>query len=361
MECQVEKVKLELGNQISTEQEARKHRYAVLAKWVDAGDLLLTGQHASDQSESFLLALKRGSGPKGLSAMAQSALFGHGSIVRPLLTVSREQVEEFAREQKLDWIEDESNRDTRYDRNFLRHEVMPVLKSRWPSMEQSILRSAKLCADQEALLQELLEDKLAAMTGEYSELSISMLNEQSTQARNQLIRMWLQKQSSLMPSLRQLELLWQEVALASQDANPKLVLSSGEVRRYQQQLYFLPHLNDVSDWSNVIQFGQALVLPDSLGTLKMSKVATSNVQALRLPREDETVRVIFNPEGLTAHPVGRGHSRKLKKLFQEYGIPSWLRNRTPIIMYNDRLATVVNMFVDKEFSGQDCEFRWNKV
>jgi len=361
IECRVEKVKLELGNQISTEQEARKHRYAALAKWMDSGDLLLTGQHASDQSESFFLALKRGSGPKGLSSMAESSPFQQGTIVRPLLSVTREQVEEFAREQQLDWIEDESNQDTRYDRNFLRHEVMPVLRSRWPSIEQSVLRSAKLCADQEALLQELLQDKLAGMTGENLQLSIVKLSEQSTLARNQLIRMWLEQQSSLMPSVRQLELLWQEVAMASQDANPKLVLSSGEVRRYQQQLYFLPHLNDISGWSNVIQIGQELVLPDNLGSLKMNKATGSATLALRSPNEDEVVRVIFNPEGLSAHPEDRGHSRKLKKLFQEYAIPSWLRNRTPIIMYNDRLATVVNMFVDKDFSGQDCEFCWNKV
>lgn len=361
IDCRIEKVELTLGNQISTEQEARKHRYKALAKWMNDGDLLLTGQHASDQSESFFLALKRGSGPKGLASMAESGKFQQGIILRPLLSVSREQIEQFARQQGLDWIEDESNKDTRYDRNFLRHKVMPVLKSRWPAMEQSVLRSAKLCADQEALLQQLLTEKLAEMTGDNSELCINRLGKQTSLARNQLIRMWLEGQSSLMPSVRQLELIWQEVAMASHDANPKLVIASGEVRRYQQQLYFLPHLNDISEWSNVIQIGQELVLPDNIGTLKMSMVTKPNSHALRLPREDENVRVIFNPEGLSAHPTGRGHSRKLKKLFQEYAIPSWLRNRTPIIMYNDRLAMVVNMFVDKDFSGQDCEFLWNKV
>ncbi|MEF1262348.1 tRNA lysidine(34) synthetase TilS, partial [Vibrio harveyi] len=251
--CTVERVELDINSGESIELLAREARYQALEKHIQMGDLLLTGQHADDQVETFLLALKRGSGPKGLSAMAESMPFAGGILVRPLLTVKREQIEAAAREQKLDWVEDESNQDIRYDRNFLRHRIVPELSERWPSVHQAVQRSASLCAQQEALLDELLGAAFERVLQTDLSVSIEALNEHSELARARLIRMWLAKLAVNMPTQVQLNLIWSEVALAQQDANPKLKLKQGEVRRFQHRLYWVKESVDVTTWHSEIQ------------------------------------------------------------------------------------------------------------
>ncbi|NOI70631.1 tRNA lysidine(34) synthetase TilS [Vibrio owensii] len=354
----VERVSLDTNSGESIELLAREARYQALAKHIQSGDLLLTGQHADDQVETFLLALKRGSGPKGLSSMAESMPFSGGTLVRPLLAIKREQIEAVAKEQGLDWVEDESNQDTRYDRNFLRHRIVPELSERWPSIHQAVQRSARLCAQQEALLDELLSVVFERALQSDLSLSIEELATHSELARARLVRMWLAKLNVNMPTQVQLNLIWNEVGLAQQDANPKLQLKQGEVRRFQNRLYWVTETADVTTWQSDIQTDTALVLPERLGELTLS--TCSEQATIALPPQPELLRVAFNPEGLSAHPTTRNHSRKLKKLFQEYNVPSWLRRQIPILMYQDQVVAVGDLFVDQAFSGQDCELIWRK-
>ena len=353
-----ERVQLETGSGISLEASARDARYAALAKHVGEGDILLTGQHADDQIETFLLALKRGSGPKGLSAMAQHAPFAEGTLLRPLLQVSRKEIERYAFSHQLQWVEDESNADIRFDRNYLRHQVVPILSQRWPSIYQSVQRSAQLCAEQELLLDQLLESKLAQAIHIDGSLNIADLASESELLRNRLIRMWFANQQQVMPSRDHLHRLWYQVALSQQDANPQLNLRGVQVRRFCQRLYLVKEHSDISHWQHSLTLGDALVLPEQLGTLT---VAENQSGTIALTNEQlHQLYVVFNPEGLKAHPSDRGHSRKLKKLFQELGVPSWLRRRTPILMCGDCVVAVADLFVDKAFIGQGCELIWDK-
>lgn len=356
--CSIERVSLDISNGESIELLAREARYQALTKYIQEGDILLTGQHADDQLETFLLALKRGSGPKGLSSMAESMPFSSGSLVRPLLTIKRKSIEDAATKLGLEWVEDESNQDTRYDRNFLRHCVIPELSGRWPSIHQAVQRSASLCAQQEALLDELLSAVFEHALQTDLSLSIEELAKHSELARARLIRMWLAKLNTSMPTQVQLNLIWNEVALAQQDANPQLQLKQGEVRRFRNRLYWVTEIADVTEWQSTIQVDTVLSLPERLGELTLT--TSSSNATIALPSQPELLRVTFNPEGLSAHPTTRNHSRKLKKLFQEYNVPSWLRRQIPILMYQDRVVAVADLFVDQAFNGQDCELIWRR-
>lgn len=373
----VEKVQLDLNGNVSIEKQARDARYAVLSQHMSKHDLLLTGQHADDQLETFLLALKRGSGPKGLSCMAESMPFSQGKLLRPLLQVPRSAIESYIRTKKLEWVEDESNQDTRYDRNFIRHQVAPNLLQRWPELRATVHRSAQLCAEQEVLLDELLIDRYSDLVDEHMGLDIQKLGRQSEKVRARLIRMWFENMQQPMPSRHHLELIWQQVASAQQDANPILNLPHGQVRRYQNKLFLVEHVQDVSGWRHALEFDKSLFLPDGLGelALTMPELMGSNeiaresfvsshsktIMRFSLPQgEDFRFYIVFAPEGLSAHPEGRGHSRKLKKLFQEYSVPSWQRRRLPILMWGDQVVAVLGLFVDQRFSGQDCELVWDK-
>ena len=361
----IERVSLDVNSGESIEKLARDARYHAFKQHIRHGDVLVTGQHIDDQLETFLLALKRGSGPKGLSSMAKVMPFVDAHIVRPMLSVTRTEIEAAACDMGLTWVEDESNQDERFDRNFIRHQVTPVLTERWPSFRESVSRSAQLCAEQELLLDELLESHFQQALGDSQSLNIEALSQHSDLLRARLLRMWLSHCNQAMPSQKQLKLIWNEVACAQRDANPKLMLNGVEVRRFNQKLYLVRETKDLSGWQGDVSVGGRLVLPDGLGHVSLQAEGSESeagrrVQTFSLLNQNAVLRVTFNPEGLSAHPVGRGHSRKLKKLFQEYQVPSWLRRRTPILMDGDRVIAVLGLFVDKKYDGQDCEALWSK-
>ncbi|UTV28287.1 tRNA lysidine(34) synthetase TilS [Photobacterium atrarenae] len=349
-----EHVTVQQGTRLSVEQQAREQRYQALARHVQSGDLLLTAQHADDQLETFLLALKRGSGPAGLAAMAPESSFGEGVHLRPLLSTTRAEMETYADAKGLAWVEDESNRNTRYDRNFLRHEITPALVARWPGVRKSVARSAALCGEQEALLEELLADRLAQAVQADGSLAIAKLGSERT--GKQLIRLWLRQQDVLMPTQAQLAQIWHSVVQARADANPQLRWHTVEVRRHRQHLYLIRQWPDIRHWQQPCVLGTPCALPQGLGTVLLQQTAQGQ---LRLPAPDEPVSVRFNPEGIEARPVGRVGRRKLKKLFQEYGVPSWNRRRTPLIFYGEQLAAVAGLFVVEGFHGQDCDLTWH--
>ncbi|CZF85115.1 tRNA(Ile)-lysidine synthase [Grimontia celer] len=345
----------------SLEKAARDARYQAILKSVDDNALVLTGQHADDQAETFLLALKRGSGPAGLAAMPETRTMGHAELCRPLLEAHRKTIGEYAESQGLTWVEDESNLDNRFDRNFIRQEWLPVANKRWPGLTKAINRTANHCAEQELLLDELLISYDAEVIGEDASFSIDKVSSYSMVLQRALVRRWLKCVGKVSLSQAQLGEVFSSVINAAQDANPALRLSQGEVRRYQNKLWFVVHYQDISDWDSLLAVDRTVQLPDNLGVLALTK-AKNGAPGLKLrtPRTDEPLRVIFDPERLFAHPVGRQGKRKLKKLFQEYGVPSWLRRRTPILLYGDTVAAVGDLFVCNDYVGDECELVWHK-
>lgn len=185
---------------LGIEAQARQARYQAFARTLLPGEVLVTAQHLDDQCETFLLALKRGSGPAGLSAMAEVSEFAGTRLIRPLLARTRGELEQWARQYDLRWIEDESNQDDSYDRNFLRLRVVPLLQQRWPHFAEATARSAALCAEQESLLDELLADDLAHCQTQQGTLKIAPMLAMSDARRAAIIRRWLAGQNAPMPS-----------------------------------------------------------------------------------------------------------------------------------------------------------------
>lgn len=339
------------------EAAARNARYAALAEALAGGETLLTAQHLDDQCETFLLALKRGSGPAGLSAMAAQSQLSGKPLLRPLLDFSRVQLEAYARQHSLRWIEDDSNQDARFDRNFLRLQVLPLLQQRWPHFAAASARSASLCAEQEQLLDELLAEELHALLANDGSLAIAGLVACSPVRRFALLRRWIARFGVTMPAREQLQRLWEEVAMARPDAAPQLQLGQYQIRRYRQHLYLLPQMADLH--ALCLPWRPRLPLPDGLGTL----VGGEGDILLRAPRPGEQVSVRFSAEG-KHRIIGRTHSRPIKKLWQELGVPPWLRERTPLIYYDARLIAALGVFVTEAGSvppdEQPWRLRWDK-
>lgn len=345
----VERVHLE-DDGLGIEAQARRARYQAFAQTLLPGEVLMTAQHLDDQCETFLLALKRGSGPAGLSAMGECSPFAGTQLIRPLLAQTREALEAWARQHELCWIEDESNQDDTYDRNFLRLRVTPLLQQRWPHFAQAVARSAALCAEQESLLDELLASDLANCITAHGTLLLAPLMMMSDVRRAALLRRWLAGLNALMPSRDGLERIWQEVALAREDASPCFRLGEYEVRRYQSQLWWVKSVDGQSEtvipW---LEWKTPLALPAGLGSVQLISAGE-----LRMPQADEAVSIRFKAPGLL-HIVGRNGGRKLKKIWQEQGIPPWRRDTTPMLFYGETLIAAAGVFVTREGAAEDEE------
>lgn len=325
------------------EAAARTARYLALEQALLPGDTLLTAQHQDDQCETLLLALKRGSGPAGLSSMAAVARLGGHDMLRPLLDISREQLFAYAQSRHLCWVEDESNQDPRFDRNFLRLHILPLLNQRWPHFSQSVARSAALCAAQETLLDELLDETLQRLVQPDKSLAIDSMLAISAIRRNAILRRWLALSRIPMPSKDQLGRIWDEVALSRRDAEPLFQLGNWQIRRFRQQLFILPLANSLKGC--VLTWGVMeipLSLPEELGYLHMSEGG-----GVRKPRAGERVSVRFSATGIV-HIVGRRHGRILKKIWQELNVPPWRRERTPLIFYDEQLIAAPGIFITRQ-------------
>ncbi|MCV9879149.1 tRNA lysidine(34) synthetase TilS [Brenneria izbisi] len=339
------------------EAAARTARYQALSAHLHRDEILLTAQHLDDQCETFMLALKRGSGPAGLSAMAVSAPLATRRLLRPLLGFSRQQLEQYATRHQLSWIEDDSNQDERFDRNFLRRQILPLLAARWPHFPSAVARSAQLCAEQEQLLDELLAESLHALCRSDGALSIEGLRPLSTARRGALLRRWLSEHDVPMPTRDQLHRLWHEVAVSRQDAEPVLQFGRWQIRRFRQHLYVLPLMLSlkgcVLPWQPLLG---PLTLPDGLGSLALAEHGT----AMRPPRADEPVSIRFTVTGMI-HMVGRSRGRQIKKLWQELEVPPWCRDRTPLVFYGDQLIAALGRFVTWEGQAEEPGTCWHIV
>ena len=336
----------------SVEALAREARYDAFVRQISPGDLLLTAQHQDDQAETLLLQLLRGSGPAGLASMPQLTEFGSGWLARPLLQESRASIEAYAKAHDLQWQEDPSNRDQRFDRNFIRHRVMPLLQSRWPAAAQTLARSARFSGEMLTLAEEEMAVELERVRHQDSDaLSVSALKKMSSIRIRHLLRYWIAANGAPMPNSKKLMRIENESIHGREDAKPLIVWRGWEVRRYRDELLLRQSapfraLPDVILW----QDGDKLELPAGLGTL----VATnSSVGVDRQRWLNGKIEVRFRRGGERCIPIGRQHHRTLKKLFQEWGIPPWDRDQIPLIYVDDELAAIPGMVVCEGFVSTD--------
>lgn len=361
------KLHLKKQAQQSLEAMARDARYQVLIKASAEPAIIVTGHHLNDQAETFLLALKRGAGVKGLSAMLVSSTLAQHTLARPLLAVSRDDIVDYANQQKLSWIEDESNTDEHYDRNFLRHQILPKLNERWPSINKTIARSAEHCVEAQQLLDELAQQDLADCQLSACKLSVAHLNKLSEPRLKNLLRYFLSSYNFLMPTRQQLAQICQQLN-AGADKSPVIQLANCCFRRFQDNLYLTPIYQDITLWQHSVDLScqpdksrLTVQLPDQLGVLNFSinsaQVTTqSNWQAsIKQPTANQLVSVRFSHDNPTCLPQYRQHSRALKKVLQELAIPPWQRKRLPFIYYDDELVAVVGHFVCKAFLASGSE------
>lgn len=319
----------------SLEASARSARYRAAAALIGADAALVTAHHRDDQAETLLLALLRGSGLHGLAAMPAAAPLGAGWLLRPLLDQDRAALLAYAHAHRLTWLEDPSNRDPRHDRNLLRHQVLPVLRRRWPAVSLTLARSAAHCAEAAALIDADSTALRARLAGAHPQcLSVSGLRDlvrtDAARARA-LVRDWLRQAGLRPPPRARLAQLLGQSLTARADAAPLVAWTGAEVRRYRDDLFALaplpPRPGPPLDWDG----RRPLLLPVGLGRLHLDGDAPG-----------PPLRVVFGQPGLRCRAPGRPGQR-LKQSFQQAGIPPWLRPYVPLLLAGDVLVAIAGV------------------
>ena len=233
-------VKAELFARDNLEARARDARRRLLIEQVGAHDQLWLAHHQNDQAETLLLRLLRGAGTRGLAGMAPLRQWQGITLLRPLLHVSRASLEQLAELWQLDWVEDDSNQSERFNRNYLRHSVLPLLTARWPATTQRFAAASERLSDDAELLNYLADEDFAACGGREETLLISAFQRLTAARQRNLLRGWLSRADVQPPSAPVLQRVLDEVLLAQADREPRVEWPGGVFTRFRDHLYLLP-------------------------------------------------------------------------------------------------------------------------
>jgi len=339
------------------EENARKARYNAWKEFVQRGDLLLLAHHMDDQIETALFYLLRGSSPFGVQAIPPERLLGEAILLRPLINTTRDEIVSYANKNGLAWIEDESNQDAGFDRNFLRKNIIPQLKDRWPKLPQSVNYALERDGEGRALIDSIAESDFESVVDMQGGLSIERLRALVPVRQRNLIRHWVTKLEIPLPPSGLLKKQLAELLGAEDSKAPGPSWKSYAFVRYGGYLYILRALPDFDSRRVFASDANTTKIPDQSsldlngGQLttdlfqndedRRKKYADSQSEGLRLkiPASGK-LSVKFRRGG---EAIKLSKTRTLKNVFQEQSMPPWLRDRIPLIFCDDELVAVAGL------------------
>lgn len=340
---------------LGPEAAARDARYTTLRRHIGAGDWLLSAHHRDDQAETLLINLMRGSGPAGIAGIPAIRKFADGWLVRPLLGVSRNALAQYASEHGLEWIDDPSNDESRYDRNFLRNEVLPLLERRWPEASSRLDKSASFAREAAELLAEFADADLASIGTTVDRLDGAALRALTPTRQKNVLRRAISRAGLPPVSSRRLQSIIDELLPARDDAAPLVCWDGAEVRRFRDRLYLLtatpaPEFDGRRLGADPVSLGAGLgrLLLEQGNGPGLSEDCVSAGLTLKLRAGGEELK-----------PLGQTHTRKLKKLLQEDSIVPWMRDRLPLVYCGERLVAVADIWLASEVAvSGGAHVRW---
>jgi tRNA(Ile)-lysidine synthase len=346
----ISKVKVE-NTGLGLEAAARTARYQSLEKPAAGAtrpDFILLAHHQDDQAETFLLQLARGAGVKGLAGMAAV----NDIWLRPLLDAPRSALLDYAKQHRLAWIEDESNLETKYDRNFMRHDILPMLAKQYPAIRQTISRSALHMAEANDLLDEIAaQDVQVCLTGQ--QLNLQLLQRLSQARIHNALRWWLVQNNFHLPSRVQVQQIYQQLFFAKTDAMVKIKVSDTHVlQRYRHFAFLLAQTETVPAINILWQGEQCVSLPDG-SQLIFTQTLGQGFALNRVP--NIKLRIQYRQGGERFRPDLGRPSRSLKTVLQTCDIPPWQRAQFPLIFMDETLVMIPNIGVDASFAANSDE------
>ena len=340
------KVKINKKSSLGIEGEARELRYEAIKQ--KQKDIVALGHHQNDQAETLLLQLLRGSGLKGLAGMSE--FDEKRKFWRPMLNIKKELLEKYASENNIEYIEDESNEDINFDRNFIRKKVLPLIESRYPASIETISRSASNISEGHHLNELLaLDDSKNIMSDDGSYLFINDLKKLPRVRVINLIRWWLSFNNQLMPSKKNIVELYKQVVFIKKDTSLNLKISEEASIRAHNNKLFIGNFNIKPDTFDLKWSGQEELNLPNKKKLQFIKIEEGGLSLSKLGVKTLNVRSRVGGEKLK--PFSDQPSRNLKYLFQAADIPIWERDQVPLIFAKNELVAVPNIAVHHKYQS----------
>lgn len=349
------KVQVDQNHKDGLEAAARKARYTKLADLLMDDEVLLAAHHRDDQAETVLLHLMRASGVSGLSGMQPESRIAKARFLRPLLDYGRADLQQYAEDNNLTWVEDATNASEDFARNFLRHTVLPEMEKRWPSASKNISRSAQWLREANTVLGELaLADLANAATGKAEQLDLSALKGLGEARIKNLLRFWIESCGlTPFPQSVVVELI-NCIRQDSRSGHALVTWSDVEVHRYENSVYCMKSTPAVApDWSTQWDIAKPLDLPLLRCSLDIMETIGIGLSRERLGRDPVLVKV--RQGGERCRLPGRDHHHRLKNLLQEKRVPPWQRDRIPLLYVDEQLAAIGDYWVCEPFAAQKDE------
>ena len=339
----------------SPENRARVARYEAFSEALAPGECLLLAHHLDDQMETMLLRLSRGAGLRGLSGIPARRELGEGTLLRPLLHCPREELADYARAHDLRWIEDDSNRNTDFDRNFCRHEILPAIERRWPQYRRDWEKSRELITESRNLLADLAEIDLeqCAAKAEH-QLHIDALRQLSAPRLHNALRHWIEEKTGEPANPRKLQGLPDWLIKPEQSVEAVIDFGVHSVRRFDENLYLLPELPPIDPNTRLTwnpSRDPILQLPGN-GSLHATPTTDHGLTG-------KTYQVRYRQGGESCRLANRP-TKTLKKILNESRLEPWLRNRLPLLFQKEELIAIPGIGIaESAATTPGYQIEWN--
>jgi tRNA(Ile)-lysidine synthase len=353
IELVVHRVQVETGTGLGLEGAARQARRAAFVASLRDGETLALAQHQDDQAETFLLRALRGSGVDGLAAMSGDSMLAGHRLWRPLLQVPRDALHEYARAHDLHWIEDPSNDDAYADRNFLRLQVLPLLRQRWPHAAAALAGSADHCARTRGLLQEEDTELLAHLEAAPRVLSLQLLRQVSPERAARVLRTWVASHGAAPLPGRVLQQMLEEMLPSTCDRQAQVRWQDHVIQRWREHAYLLPAELPAlpPDWQQEWDGRAPLALPDG-GQLRLLGAAMFQ-QPMQVRARRGGERIVL---------PGRSHAHALKDCLQREHLAPWRRAQLPLLFADGSLLAAADVVIAAPLQAwlhaHDAQLRW---
>ncbi|MFY9179105.1 MAG: tRNA lysidine(34) synthetase TilS [Venatoribacter sp.] len=339
------------------EQAARMSRYQAYQKHSQAGDYIILAHHADDQIETFFMRATRGAGGTGLTGIPESRVLPNGAkILRPLLPFTRAELEAYAKAKQLSWIEDESNADSSFERNWWRNQLLPVIWNKFPQRKRTLLRTISQLKQDQKLIQELLEPRFRELCTPWNwpncapiACDLATLTIATETQQPYLLRMWLKKLGLINSSQQWLAQLNKDLIQAAVDAMPVMYIGDWSVSRHKEYLYLFLAQNLPKD--DIINIQYVVQMPWAGAWVKVAPaqtgLATGKYQVV--PAQNvfgENLKMLKRP------------NKSIKTLLHEADVPAQLRANWPVIMDNHKVCAIVGISVAEDYLAKQGEPAW---
>ena len=356
-----EALKVAKEEKLTVEQAARKVRYGIFETVIQKGvcDKIALAHHMYDQAETVLLNILRGSGLKGARGMEPVR---DGIYIRPLLRTPRENIMAYIDEFGLEYVDDETNKDITYSRNYLRNIVMPALRRHFKGADRSLVHFAELCAKDDDFINSRIDTNTMIETKEYVKVPLSYFY-QDEAIVNRILMKVFEKFSRQDFERRHVNIV-RSFALEANNGN--MITLPFKVRVLKEYDYIV--IGYIKKRENVGEYpfqsgklkieGYGIIRSTSSKVLTEPKLHQHIVDAEKLPA-NAVWR--FRQEGDTFSPLGLGGTKKLKEYFIDKKVPQRMRNEIPVLADGNKILAVADIEIADEIKVTNDTKRFYKI